>query len=278
MSFGMDEVTSKVAYAYAKQSAFVVVATALLAVTPTVLYLVLASVHVTWPVLVAVVGDLALLAGAAAILVVVFTRKDLHRINRLALRISGAIFLVQFACVLTDAVVGTGAVRHITSEAALAAFPLAAVVTYPFPIRRGGTVLYSPNAVRRLANARAAAMASLLLVLLASFRLLMQGGAVGLHETPVSPLVDARLFEALAILASGLFLILGSRPFVPRAIESVLVVILALALVLIAEDPHDATAWALALGPIGIVLSAIVVDFGLSRRLDAGRTIVAHRA
>lgn len=278
MMFGMNEVTSKIAYAYAKQSAFVVVAVALLAVTPSILYLVVVSGSSGWALAVATFGDLVLLAGAVAMLAMVFTRTDLHRINRFCLRIAGILFLVQLGCVIADEFGPHAHVAHLASETALAFFALAAVVSYPFPTRRGGTVLYDPEAVRRLANTRAAAMASLLLVILSLFRLLAHGDEIGFKASPISPYLEAGLLELLAISASGYFLIFRNRPQIHREVEAILVVALAVSFLLAVEDLTNPAAWALALGPVGIVVSALLVDFGLSRRLDTGRTIVAHRA
>ncbi len=278
MSVGMNDVTSKVAYAYAKQSAFVVVALAFLTVTPTVAYLVVSTGSGGWAELLLLAADALLMAGGATMLYVVLTRRDLARINHACRRIVALLFLVQILVVAVVRLVPHVAGPHLTGEFALALFALAGLVAYPFPLRRGGAVLYDPDGVRALANGRAAALGSLLLLLFAGTRLLAGGDGFALRSLPVSPLVDAGLLEAVAFVASGLFLAMANGPRLPRVIESLLVVALAVSLLLVVEDPTDPRIWAVALGPVALVASELLADHGLAGRLDSGRAIVAHRA
>ena len=159
MPFSMDDVTSKIAYAYAKQQVFVLLG--LFSVVAGALLVVL-----EWPThagdsYLGLIDDVVLLLGGLGILSTVAVEKDLKRVNRHAMAVLAVVGLVQ---VVVLALSFSGILRiedagDLSDDLGVAAVIILALVAYPFPTRRGGG-LYSPEKVRILSNARTLAFAA----------------------------------------------------------------------------------------------------------------------
>ncbi|MDE1822488.1 MAG: hypothetical protein KGI98_16740, partial [Euryarchaeota archaeon] len=160
-SFSMDDVTSKIAYAYAKQQVFVLLAL-VGAVTGALLIL------EEWPsssgdTYLGLVDDVILLLGSVGILALVFTQRDLKRINRHAVAVLGVLLLIKVLVVALSA----GGLYRVEDSADLGddvGIPIVlglALASYPFPVRKGGKNLFAPADIRALSNARTLVFAAL---------------------------------------------------------------------------------------------------------------------
>jgi hypothetical protein len=277
MSFGMNEVTSKIAYAYAKQSAFALLGIALVIGGAATGYLVLREGAGKWPILLSASADALVAAAGAAILGLVVSRANLERVNRPALRVTlGALLVLAVGLAVAAAL--RGPVVELAGQTGLIGLLAIGVVGYPLPIRRGSAVLYAPEAVRQLANARTETLASCLLLAVATPRLLLPGTVPSLGAGALSIGLDAALLDALAVVGALVSVAVRAVGRRVQLLEIVLVLALAIALVLAAEHPLDPVAWALVLPSVAIAGGSLAIVGAWSRRLNVGKTIVSHRA
>jgi hypothetical protein len=266
----MDDVTSKIAFAYSKQQGFVVSALGVMATSG-------AEAVLERGMLVAAGAELIVLVGAAAILGLVATRSNLEKVNHPALRVLAALFIVQV--IGTVAAIGFegGGRAALGGELGGLALIVLGVVSYPFPIRRGSTVLYSPPAVRELANARSLGLGTAGVFAVAALRLLPGGPGL----VPVVPLgLDGGLGAVAALAAVGglSFLLLSPGVRRTRLMEGLLAAAGIVALLGVSGAAGSIDVWAVALGPALVAGLALATVFGFSGRLNQGRTIISHRA
>lgn len=269
--FSLDDVTSKIAYAYSKQQVFA-------------WFGLFALVGVLGP-LVAVRSDLAALAAegvtallGAGILALVFTQRDLKRINRTSLQLALAVLVVQ---ALVAFLSWRGVLPHETPEdlasgVSLAAVAGALVVSYPQPVRRGDAVLYRPSAILDLSNARTLGFGAVFMIALGISALASPTPvAVGSWFDPI--FVELGI---LALGAVGLVLFLLGREngiLVPRSM-GVTGGAFALSIVGLANAFGSSNALENALVPfVGLGLLLVLVLL-FAPRLNRGKTILGRRA
>lgn len=267
----MDEVTSKVAYAYAKQQAGVVGSLALLAAAPGIAWL-----QGSW--------EAALLAGllaaipGAVFLYITLTTKDLERVGHAAKRVFPAAVLVFLALLAASVLVAPlrpGGAR--LADLGGLWIVLVATVSYPLPVRRGATVLYRPAAVRRLADRRTVGIGLTFLVGLAALEFLPGGfAAAGL---PLAARGATLLALLVAVAGVGLYLLGGAdrKGVVPAMAAAAVAAGLLLG---IAGDwaGFGDRAGPLALTSIAVAGLIVITVVVLNPRLTTGRRIIAHRA
>lgn len=271
MSFSLDHVTSKIAYAYSKQQAFVWFGSvALLA---------------TLGPLLAETGDASLLAGdavtmacGAAVLALAFTQRDLRRINRNSLLLAVVVLLAQVGT-LAAAVLGPK--PHPTSAEEAAALLLAVtagamVVGYPLPVRRGDTVLFRPSDIADLSESRTLGAGSVFLAGAGAVLLLVPHASAGGTWVPAIWLAGALL--GVGVVGFVLYAALPRESF-PRPWALALP---AVGVLVAAVDLVNGGSSVSALGPgllpvLGIALVFLVV-LVLASRLNQGRTILGRRA
>jgi hypothetical protein len=270
MYASFEDVTSKVAFSYAKQQAFVYLAIAVAAVTAGAIYLERGSP-------IDLVGDLALLAGAAGALAIALPRKDLGRINRPCLRLFAICFVVKLGATGASDAVTRGGGAAPAGDLGLLLLLGVGVVGYAFPLRRGGTVLYAPAAVRELANGRTVALAGAALLVLFAARFVVPGGMDGVGNDRISPALLGAVGAAAGLAAIAIHLV---RPTGVRALRVGEVAIVLGALAGAAGALGAAApgaAWAVAAGPLGAGGAAVgLIELG-SSRLNRGKAIVARR-
>jgi hypothetical protein len=272
LPFSLDHVTSKIAYAYSKQEAFV--------------FLGLAALGGSVGPLLAGVGDLPILAASglamalgAAILALAFTQRDLRRINRTSLTISLLMMLTAIGA-LAASVYGPFPRPSAQLEVSLLTLALTAgvsVVAYPLPLRRGDSVLFQPDEILDLANARALAMGALLL---ATFG--VAGLAVPHATSSPGASVDPEwlLLGCLALGLAGIaaFVALPRRTSTLRFAAGIVGggAVLSLAYALDSTGGLTGVEGALLPG-VGLAL-LLALAFGLSPQLNRGRTVLGRRA
>jgi hypothetical protein len=256
---GMNDVTNKVAYAYSKQQAFALVALLVGGAAVALAYAERASI-------VLLVGDAALLAGAAAIAALIVGRSNLAKVNRPALRASGLAFLVKLATLAVALVLFRGSVHDLAGDVAALLFLVGVMFSYPLPIRRAGGVLYGPAEVRDLSDGRAIGTGAMWLGALTIGASAFPGSpAESLGLLPSHWVVDVALL-GLAVAFAGVFLRTAQRTrrnagiglFAATALLGLLV---GVAPVLVYTG-----------------LAGIVVLTVLGPRLTSGKRIISHRA
>jgi hypothetical protein len=283
MYSGMNEVTSKVAYAYAKQQAFVYLGLILLIATTGVEYLhrpnpFVFGANTPAPAWIDLGSSILLVAGSLLVLGIAFTRKNLEAVTRPSLRVVALMLGVELVSIVGSGVVTHGTGPGVAEDLALLLSLGLGVLSYPLPVRRGSAVLYSPAEVQTLSNSRSLGLGAGILALVALLRLVSPGGSIGVEGGPVSASITTVLVLALSILAAAFFVLLprGSRR--PKAVGGVLAAAVIVALLPLLADPWDLTRWAVASLPLSVGLAALIVVGGLSRVLNRGKTIVSHRA
>lgn len=289
-SEGMDDVTSKVAYAYAKQQAFVYLALAFLALGALGAGISLEGLRALGLArgeLLAsgagLVAAAALLAGGVEIVRIVRGRTNLAAVNRPSLRRTLVVGLVLLLVALDLALVAPVAL-HLPSPIglrvfALAAFLVAAVAagSYVFPITRGDKVLYGPAEVRALSNRRTLGFANGLGLALALTLLFAR--RPGALAGPLLPgLLGAPLLTVAAVVGFAAYLALPGRSgdgIGQIALAAFAGIGLAWFVGLL---PRGAPTAAVALAPVLLALLYFPVRYGLSAPLNRGKKIIAHRA
>lgn len=267
----MDEVTSKIAYAYAKQQAFVALALAMLVGG-------VAAAAEGHSALVVLAPAAAVVAGASVILILAATRTNLAAITRPGLRIVGGLFLVTLAAWVAQAFLGGVAAAPGALLLGLVLLLAAGAVSYPLPIRRGGTVLYTPAAIRDLADARSSAMSAIAVASFGLSRLLLPSSFPSPNGPALSGILLGAVLVGVGAAAVGVLAALPSGTRRTRGLEAILAVAVVLALLGMVGRTGEADAWGSALVPTITALSGIAVTRGLSARLNHGKTIVARRA
>lgn len=277
MPFSMDDVTSKIAYAYAKQQVFVLLG--LFSVVAGALLVVL-----EWPThagdsYLGLIDDVVLLLGGLGILSTVAVEKDLKRVNRHAMAVLAVVGLVQ---VVVLALSFSGILKiedagDLSDDLGVAAVIILALVAYPFPTRRGGG-LYSPERVRILSNARTLAFAAL------------AGGVAALGALPsssehsaASGLFMSAFSDEIGLLAVGalgvvLFLTLENGPKLVRWLSAMVGVELIVAIGGAADEVRSVEALGDDIPKVLVALFALVLVFLVSQRLNKGKTIIDRRA
>ncbi|MGI0053874.1 MAG: hypothetical protein ACREC5_02930 [Thermoplasmata archaeon] len=264
----MDEVTSKVAYAYAKLQAGVVGAVALIAVAPEI-----AALQGSLPL--SILLGLCAVGPGAALLWIAANTTDLERTGYAAKRcfpVAGLLWIVILGLAEFQSPLRSGSAQI----AELGAFFIAAlaIVSYPLPVRRGSVVLYRPAAIRALSDRRATLLGLGLLVGLAAIELLPGGISSGADLS-----VRVSVAGALAAALGGVGLTLAGG--VHRAVRpggEVLLLASGFLLVLSAGlSGWDRTSLLLASGPAAVAVMTVVVLHVVSPELNHGRKIISRR-
>ncbi len=277
MPFSMDDVTSKIAYAYAKQQVFVVLG--LFSVVAGALLVVL-----EWPTqagdsYLGLIDDVVLLLGGLGILSTVAVEKDLKRVNRHAMAVLAVVGLVQ---VVVLALSFSGILKiedagDLSDDLGVAAVIILALVAYPFPTRRGSG-LYSPDKVRILSNARTLAFAALAGAVAALGALPSsseRAAASGLFMSPFSDEIGLLVVGALGVV---LFLTLENGPKLVRWLSAVVGVELVVAIGGAADEVRSVEALGDDIPKVLVALFALIIVFLVSQRLNKGKTIIDRRA
>ena len=277
MPFSMDDVTSKIAYAYAKQQVFVLLG--LFSVVAGALLVVL-----EWPThagdsYLGLIDDVVLLLGGLGILSTVAVEKDLKRVNRHAMAVLAVVGLVQ---VVVLALSFSGILRiedagDLSDDLGVAAVIILALVAYPFPTRRGGG-LYSPEKVRILSNARTLAFAAFAGAVAALGALPSSSEHAAASGMFMSPFSDEIGLLAVGALGVALFLALENGPKLVRWLSVVVGVELIVAIGGAADEVRSVEALGDDVPKVLVALFALVIVFLLSQRLNKGKTIIDRRA
>ena len=264
-----DDVTSKIAYAYAKQQAFVALAGMVLVGASAA-----ALGELRAPVF--LLANLLILVAAAGALAIIVRRRDLGAINRPCLRLFAAALAGRLALETVGLYFGEAPIAGGAADLGVDLLLAAGTISYVFPLRRGSTVLYRSAEVRELANDRTVALASVALAMLDLGRLIgpIRSGTLAAFDG------FGLLLAASVALAVGAA-VLGVRPTGRsagrRLAEGVLALATALtvAAAVVASAPIEGAL--LAADPLGVLLVALGVVHGASERLNRGKTIVARR-
>ncbi len=277
MPFSMDDVTSKIAYAYAKQQVFVLLG--LFSVVAGALLVVL-----EWPThagdsYLGLIDDVVLLLGGLGILSTVAVEKDLKRVNRHAMAVLAVVGLVQ---VVVLALSFSGILRiedagDLSDDLGVAAVIILGLVAYPFPTRRGGG-LYSPEKVRILSNARTLAFAAFAGAVAALGALPSSSEHAAASGMFMSPFSDEIGLLAVGALGVALFLALENGPKLVRWFSVVVGVELIVAIGGAADQVRSVEALGDDVPKVLVALFALVIVFLLSQRLNKGKTIIDRRA
>ncbi len=277
MPFSMDDVTSKIAYAYAKQQVFVLLG--LFSVVAGALLVVL-----EWPThagdsYLGLIDDVVLFLGGLGILSTVAVEKDLKRVNRHAMAVLAVVGLVQ---VVVLALSFSGILRiedagDLSDDLGVAAVIILALVAYPFPTRRGGG-LYSPEKVRILSNARTLAFAAFAGAVAALGALPSSSEHAAASGMFMSPFSDEIGLLAVGALGVVLFLALENGPKLVRWLSVVVGVELIVAIGGAADEVRSVEALGDDIPKVLVALFALVIVFLLSQRLNKGKTIIDRRA
>jgi hypothetical protein len=268
--FAMNDVSNKVAYAYSKQEAFVSVAVAFVLAG-----FAFADLEMGDPR--DLVDEAILLLGGLGILVLAFRFRDLRRINRHALAITGVVLLVTL---LASVLLETGDER-LDDQGLSVALGLV-VLSYPWPLNRGKTSLFSPSQVRELSDNRTLAMGSLLTLWFSVWNWLPGGsfplssGLPGGWEKVVALGNVVVAILALILLVYYLATENSSRLRVGLLTGFGLLSLASLGLVL--EEARHSVVIDSDLLRLLFAASTLLTTFLLSRSLNQGRTIVTHRA
>jgi hypothetical protein len=257
---GLNDVSNKVAYAYARyQASWVIAATVLLGGL-------LATID-ELDVPLSTVDDLFLVLVGVGIAVLALRNRDLKRINRGTLILLGAAFLVKVVFALLES-----PEDRLDESVWLVALGLL-LVAYFLPRRLGRTVLYPPRELRALSNGRTFAIAFLLALVFSGL------GEVVLGVPARSPLGIFDLVVAVPALVGLLVYLVhpcGARLtayLTGFCVVSSVGALLAAGSTWMLGDRLDEQLVALA-----ALLSALVIVWGLSHRINQGKTIIAHRA
>ncbi len=277
MPFSMDDVTSKIAYAYAKQQVFVVLG--LFSVVAGALLVVL-----EWPTqagdsYLGLIDDVVLLLGGLGILSTVAVEKDLKRVNRHAMAVLAVVGLVQ---VVVLALSFSGILKiedagDLSDDLGVAAVIILALVAYPFPTRRGSG-LYSPDKVRILSNARTLAFAALAGAVAALGALPSSSERAAASGLFMSPFSDEIGLLAVGALGVVLFLTLENGPKLVRWLSAVVGVELIVAIGGAADEVRSVEALGDDIPKVLVALFALIIVFLVSQRLNKGKTIIDRRA
>lgn len=270
-SFSLDDVTAKIAYAYAKQQVFAFFGLfSLVFVLGEVL-----GGSTTPPEL--ALGGLTALVGAA-VLALVFTQRDLKRVNRtsLLLAIAALLLSVVEAALVLLRILPAESAATLGGVAVVAFVSGGLVVSYPLPFKRGGTVLYKPAEIVELANARTLGFGAIFLLLVAVAGLLVRAPAS--TGAFLDPLYLEIIVAALGAEGFVMFILGKKNVGIIRHLRAVMLLALVVAAVLAADVARSTAALSYGLPPLlgAALLLAIVVV--LSPRLNHGKTIVSHRA
>ena len=277
MPFSMDDVTSKIAYAYAKQQVFVLLG--LFSVVAGALLVVL-----EWPThagdsYLGLIDDVVLFLGGLGILSTVAVEKDLKRVNRHAMAVLAVVGLVQ---VVVLALSFSGILKiedagDLSDDLGVAAVIILGLVAYPFPTRRGGG-LYSPEKVRILSNARTLAFAAFAGAVAALGALPSSSEHAAASGMFMSPFSDEIGLLAVGALGVALFLALENGPKLVRWLSVVVGVELIVAIGGAADEVRSVEALGDDVPKVLVALFALVIVFLLSQRLNKGKTIIDRRA
>lgn len=276
-AFSMDDVTSKIAYAYAKQQVFV-----FLGLVSVVMGALLVGSE--WPMhagdtYLEVLDDVLLLLGGVGILTMAFTQKDLKRVNRHALAILAIVGLVKL---LVFALSATGVAvledsPDLGDDIGVAAVFILALASYPFPTRRGSE-LFSPARIRELSDARTLVFAALvgLVTSASAFPGASEAGASsGLFMPALSD--DVGLI-VIGLVGLVLFLVLKNGPKLVLWLSVVVGAELLFGVLGFVDEIRNADAFGDDLPKIVVAALALLVVYLLSARLNQGKTIVDRRA
>ncbi len=266
--FAMNDVSSKVAYAYAKMEVFTMGAVAMIALC--VGYLIIALPEEGFR---AAVDELLLIAVGAFVLAQILLLVDLKTINRRSWVLVGIAFLGNLI------LLGLAPASLRTLFSALAILTGAMAVSYPFPIRRGRTTLYGPEEVRHLSGVRALALAGLAVVVLSVGDLAVHGLVRGnLSDLPV--LVARVSVAVISLIVIALFLASRATAGLTRGLVFLAVLDLIPSAYLVVMDVSTGIAlgMAFAFPELVIWVAALGVTLGLGEKLTRGKTILGHRA
>ena len=265
--FAMNDVSSKVAYAYAKMEVFTMGAVAMVALC--VGYLIALPEEGFR----AAVDELLLIAAGAFVLAQILLLVDLKTINRRSWVLVGIAFLGNLI------LLGLAPASLRTLFSALAILTGAMAVSYPFPIRRGRTTLYGPEEVRHLSGVRALALAGLAVVVLSVGDLAVHGLVRG-NLSDLFVLVARVSVAVIGLIVIGLFLASRATAGLTRGLVFLAVLDLIPSAYLVVMDVSTGIAlgMAFAFPELVIWVAALGVTLGLGEKLTRGKTILGHRA
>ena len=257
---GLNDVTNKVAYAYARYQASLVVVAALVVGG-------LLATYDELDVPLSVVDDLLLAVLGAALLVVALRNRDLKRINRGALLLLSAAFLLQLVFAFLES-----PEDRLDESVWIAALALLLLAHF-LPRRMGKTVLFGQGELRALSNGRTLATGLL-------FALVFSG--LGEAVLGIPPRSVLGVFDLLVAIActSGLvvYLLFPSGPRLTGWLSGFAGVSLVVAASAAASTFKPGDRLDEQLVALVALASALVVVWGFSRRINQGKTIIAHRA
>lgn len=271
MPFSLDDVTSKIAYAYSKQQVFAWFGLfALLGVLGPLA----AQTHDV----VALGLDAVVAAVGAGILALVLTQRDLKRINRTSWYLSAVPFLAEIVLfVLSDrGVLAHQSASDLSVELSAALTALAMFISYPQPIRRGDSVLFKPAEIAQLSKVRTLAFGCLFMIAI--------GVSTFVSPTPiptgrwVDPNLFGQILLVLGALGMVLFVLQRKASWFVGALTALAMVGLAAAVVGAANVASSADVLEDALAPVVGLALLLVVILVLSPILNKGKTIIGHRA
>lgn len=264
--FTTDDVTKKVAYAYAKQSVF-----AWLGVFGVVGGAALVGWS-AWSHSLSIAG-LLLLIGGLGVLAAIFTSKDLKKVNHLALRVNLGVGGALLILVIVAHFVSFESTLQQDVEAAGVLVSLLPTLSYPLPIKRADSALYNPTQVKELADRRTAGFTAGVVAALAAVQLIadhLTGALSNLDLLPPGVILVVGIIGVILFLGR----LTSEKLWLPSA--GILAVALVVGALTIVSGP--AFSMAVGLWIASAAASGLAVLTVLSPRLNTGRTIVGHRA
>lgn len=276
--FSMDDVTGKIAYAYAKQQVFVFVA--LFGVLYGAAVLLQEWPHGAGDSYGALLDEIVLILGGLGILVLSLNQKDLKKVNRHAVVVLLLVLLVKVAIIALSvskvlAIEDTGDLGDDMGTAAVLGL---AVLSYPLPTRRGGGPLFSKDAVRQLSNLRTLAFASLLVAVVSLSALAVPSEVSVIGPMHTSMATDDLFLSVIGLGGLVLFLALKNSKKLELWLTTVVAIGLVGALFGLANEVGSEGALGDDLSKVIAMALALLVVFVLSPSLNQGRTIVDRRA
>lgn len=269
--FAMNDVTSRIAHAYAKHQVFVW--SGLLLLGSSLLSLTLGGESFPDR-----IDRVVVAVGGLVLVVHPLRERDLKKLNRTAVLLVGALLVITGVASLLAFLgrwdLGGSFARG--EDATFLGLQFALVLGYPFPSRKGSTVLFTPEKVRALSNSRTFGFGSVFLGLAGA--ILLVGPSAGRSSPPFPP--DLAPMALVAVGVVGFLLYLATKDpakvIMPGAILSVVGVGLS------AVAAWDAVGTSAVLAPaltvaLGSVLLLVLV-FALSLRINRGKVIVDRRA
>jgi hypothetical protein len=260
MMEGLNDVSNKVAYAYSRYQAYLLVAVVFVVAG-------LLESYDELDVLPSLFDDVLLLALGIALLVLALRSVDLKRISRYSLVLVGIAFLGKLAASALES-------PEDRLDEGLWLVSLGGLLVAHFlPRRLGKTVLYSPESVRTLSNVRTLATALWLSLAFSALSVPVLG--IGYRSLTGELLV---LVSVASFVGLVLYTLLPNGPTLVHLLDAFSGVVLVGALGGLALNLRLGDLFDEELILLVISATALLVTGTLSGRINRGKTIVGHRA